>query len=877
MILMCCCYCTGFTHHIVGGEVYYVYVGVDPSTHKSIYTLTLRLFRNCYSEANAAPLPSGVILSIFVNNAPYNRIQDINVTRSSYQTSTLTTYPVCISFKPPVCYQIGTYSKNVELDDNTAGYQIAFQTCCRAGSINVIDNSNSMDGSPGATYVGLIPGTSQLPAGHNSSAVFKLKDTALICGSSRFSLDFGALDADPEDSLSYNFAASYDGGNILDASNQPAGPPPYRSLEYDEVKNFDPQNPLGPGAVINHGNGVISGVAPAEGNYVVCVAVFEWRNGRIISIHRKDFILVVSNCKIPQAALPATYMNCDSLSIQFPYTDKSRLVHSYHWDFGVNGTDVDTSNLQSPSFLYPDTGTYRISLIVNRGEQCTDTGYANVIVYPGFNPKFGVFGNCVNEPYQFRDSSTTKYGTVNYWQWNYDISNVDPDGSSLQNPDFQYATTGTRTVQLIVGNSKGCLDTVYQTVDIQNAASLYTLSHDTLICSIDSLQLQAITAGSLGGYDFSWTPSYNITNTTIADPLAFPKTTTIYRVSIDDHRGCSSSDSIRVNVIDRVSLDLGPDPGICQGDSILLNPTTDGLKFSWSPAMGLSDPTLKNPEAAPSSTMQYSLTASVGHCSTTSAFNIKVVPYPQANAGPDTAICYGFSTVLQGSIKGAYFNWTPVDDLSNGQRLNPTASPLQTTAYILTVTDTLGCPKPFRDTVLVTVYPKVAAFAGNDTSVVVNQPLQLHASGGENYSWSPSTGMDNPFINTPVITPDPSIDMITYTLTVETADGCFGSDDITVKIFKTGPDIFVPNAFTPNGDGRNDLLRPIMAGIQSLEFFRVYNRWGELVFSTNQAGGGWDGNINGRPQPVGTYVYSAQAIDYLGHKITKKGTATLIR
>ena len=447
----------------------------------------------------------------------------------------------------------------------------------------------------------------------------------------------------------------------------------------------------------------------------------------------------------------------------------------------------------------------------------------------------------------------------------------------MQNPDFKYQNIGTKNVELIVGSSKGCRDTIYQSVDIAAVASLHTLSHDTLICSIDSLQLQAITAGSLGGYDFSWTPAYNITGTAIADPLAFPKTTTIYRVSIDDHRGCSSSDSIRVNVIDRVSLELGPDISVCQGDSMLFNPVTDGLKFSWTPAAGLSNAAQKNPEAAPSSSTQYSLTASVGHCSTTDAVTISVVPYPQANAGPDTAICYGFSTVLQGSIKAAYFNWTPAHDLANGQSLHPTASPIQTTAYILTVTDTLGCPKPFRDTVLVTVYPKVAAFAGNDTSIVVNQPLQLGASGGHNYSWSPSTGMDDPFIYNPVIKPDPSFDIITYTLTVETADGCFGTDEMTVKVFKTGPDLFVPNAFTPNGDGRNDLLRPIMAGIQKLEFFRVYNRWGELVFSTSQSGSGWDGTLHGQAQPMGTYVYAAQAIDYLGHKITKRGTATLIR
>lgn len=108
-----------------------------------------------------------------------------------------------------------------------------------------------------------------------------------------------------------------------------------------------------------------------------------------------------------------------------------------------------------------------------------------------------------------------------------------------------------------------------------------------------------------------------------------------------------------------------------------------------------------------------------------------------------------------------------------------------------------------------------------------------------------------------------------------TVEGCFAMDTIHIKVFKTKPDIFVPNAFAPNG--RNTLLRPVPVGISKLEYFRVYNRWGQLVFHTTQPGKGWDGTISGKLQDGGVYVWMVQGKDYTGKIVAKKGTAVLIR
>ena len=121
------------------------------------------------------------------------------------------------------------------------------------------------------------------------------------------------------------------------------------------------------------------------------------------------------------------------------------------------------------------------------------------------------------------------------------------------------------------------------------------------------------------------------------------------------------------------------------------------------------------------------------------------------------------------------------------------------------------------------------------------------------------------------------VDSITYRLTATDQYGCFGEDDIKVVLYKTGPDILLPSAFTPNADGLNDIYKPFTIGLNKLDYFSVYNRWGELLYSTGIIGQGWNGIYNGKAQPSGTYVYQAQGTDYMGKTIYRKGTFVLIR
>jgi gliding motility-associated-like protein len=141
------------------------------------------------------------------------------------------------------------------------------------------------------------------------------------------------------------------------------------------------------------------------------------------------------------------------------------------------------------------------------------------------------------------------------------------------------------------------------------------------------------------------------------------------------------------------------------------------------------------------------------------------------------------------------------------------------------------------------------------------------------YTWSPLTGLSDPFIPDPVTVLKNDV---TYYVTVTDENGCTATDDIKLKVFGN-PDVYVPNSFTPNGDGKNDMLMPLGFGLRSVEYFKIYNRYGQLVFQTNSLGIGWDGTFKGKPQPAGTYTYMVKVINYRGWPVEQKGTSIIIR
>ena len=263
---------------------------------------------------------------------------------------------------------------------------------------------------------------------------------------------------------------------------------------------------------------------------------------------------------------------------------------------------------------------------------------------------------------------------------------------------------------------------------------------------------------------------------------------------------------------------------------------------------------------------------------------------PQAVIDPrDTTICYGGTAQLNALVTtGTDYTWVNSEFLTRGNKgtipsvpsaVNLLAAPQQTTDYILNIRNE-GCPITISDTFTVTVVPPIRVNPGNDTLVVIHQPLHFGATSNDpfrdEYQWSPSTDLSNPDIADPIAMYGPEMNTITYLVKATDTFGCYGTASVTVTIAHTLPDIFVPNAFTP-GANSNSVFRPICIGISSLEYFRVYNRWGQLLYSTSQMGQGWDGRIQGKMQESNAYMWLLMGTEYTGRAISKKGIMMLIR
>jgi len=263
---------------------------------------------------------------------------------------------------------------------------------------------------------------------------------------------------------------------------------------------------------------------------------------------------------------------------------------------------------------------------------------------------------------------------------------------------------------------------------------------------------------------------------------------------------------------------------------------------------------------------------------------------PQATIDPrDTTICYGGAAPLHALVTaGTDYSWSGSGSFSGNNRgsmpgvpstIEVIAAPKQTAQYILNIRNE-GCPIPVADTFNVKIVPPVIVSAGNDTLVVVNQPLQFQATTTDpyksQYQWSPATNLSNPDIANPVGIYGAEFSSIVYQVTATDSFGCYGSASRKVTIARTLPDIFVPSAFTP-GKASNSLFRPVCMGIASLDYFQVYNRWGQLLYSTSQPGQGWDGRIGGILQESNAYLWIVKGTDYTGRVISKKGTVVLVR
>ncbi|HOY30514.1 MAG TPA: CotH kinase family protein [Bacteroidales bacterium] len=311
---------------------------------------------------------------------------------------------------------------------------------------------------------------------------------------------------------------------------------------------------------------------------------------------------------------------------------------------------------------------------------------------------------------------------------------------------------------------------------------------------------------------------------------------------------------------------------ICSGDTTLLQ-VSSGTDFSWSPATGLSCTDCASPLASPTVTTTYMVSASGGCVSGTAEVTVTVTPYgtlfPTVSASFST-ICAGDTAALHVST-GNTFQWTPATGLSCTDCADPLASPVTTTTYTVQVTGDCGSGTA---SVKITIMPPPQLILSGDTSVCLHGRVRLAASGGLTYVWIPSDGLSCDNCADPYATP---VMTTAYSVVASNGpgEGCRDTGMITVTVTDVCPDLFIPTGFSPNGDNNNDVYY-IFGDLEQIELV-IYDRWGHIVFETNDQSIGWDGSCDGKDVMSGIYAYKLKYTDRQGIVAEKSGNITLVR
>lgn len=569
-----------------------------------------------------------------------------------------------------------------------------------------------------------------------------------------------------------------------------------------------------------------------------------------------------------------------TVSISAVSPDAQRFI----WDFG-DGHSVKTTTPNSPSYTYPQEGVYYPVVLLEDARGCTVAAQGNpTVVADKITAAFtaDVTQACDGGTVFFRDSTygvSPDMGLEGTYVWDFGVPGSRGTGPT---PTFEYETPGTYTVTLTVTSYYGCVQSISKDITIEPRPAAFILPV-TPICVQQSVQLEGRDIQYLPDTKWLWT--VNNQQYTVPVPPSLPfNQPGIYPVqlTITTASGlCSSTATENISVAAYPSLNpIPPNPGICLGESLQLQANTEaGVDITWTD-YNISDPKSATPTITPTVDTTYHVTAvnSTG-CSTEGSISV-VVAQPITLEVSDAAICIGDAVQLHASGAVRY-NWTPATGLSNPAISNPLATPTVTTTYQVTGFGEGNCFTDTR-TATVTVHPLPVINAGEDIEMPVGSSIVLPVTGSNDITqiqWLPTTYLNCTDCLTPTATPRQST---TYHIQVTNAFGCMSMDDINIKLVCESGVTFLPNTFTPNGDGQNDIFYIRGKGIQSVKSFRIFNRWGQLVFERSnfnieEPRYGWDGRLNGQLVNPDVFVYVVEMVCDTNETFTIKGNVMLLR
>ncbi|HSU27936.1 MAG TPA: PKD domain-containing protein [Chitinophagaceae bacterium] len=507
---------------------------------------------------------------------------------------------------------------------------------------------------------------------------------------------------------------------------------------------------------------------------------------------------------LPTANFNTSVPSCATRFITF--TDASSAnagnLVTWTWNYG-DGSNAVLNNPAAFTHVYTSAGTYNATLVVETNKGCISTLLSKPItIYP--IPEAGYISPevCLTDPIApFTDTSHVAGGNIIAWDWNFgdpNASGPNPNASTLQNPGHRYSVVGAYTARLIITTDQGCKDTISQTFTVNGSIPIagIVVQHPSVLCSnrdVSITDASTVDFGSMVKVEIYWDYTNDPTNKTIDDiPVAGGTYTHLY-----PEFGTPVSKTYTIRYVAYSGINC-------------LNVLTRTITVLATPSL------------------QFNAVEPV--CSNDPAFNIT-------------------EAQLLNGLPGSY-TYTGTGVNSGGQ-FNPAVAGAGVHTIRYTFNAANGCTNFKEQTI--EVYPTPIANAGPDKVVLeggfVTLSPALTAGMPVTYLWTPSSGLND--VTLPAVIASPADD-ITYTLTVTSDQGCHTNDQVFVKVLKAP---VIPNIFSPNNDGTHDTWE-----IQYLESYPgatvdIYNRYGQLIFHSSGYTHAWDGTINGKPVPIGTYYY----------------------
>ena len=864
--------------HIVGGEIYYTCVGSNN------YKITLKLYRDCYN--GQAPFDSPAFVSI------YNASSGLLNTLSMNYVGPNPIPPLVISpcLVPPanVCVEEAIYEQTVNLPPLAGGYNIVYQRCCRNGTItNLFD-----PGGTGASYLAHIPDPGL--ANCNSSPRFSNFPPLFLCSNVNFNFDHVATDPDG-DLLVYSFCDPYSGASSTIPAPNPPDPPPFPFVNY--LAGYTGANPIdaNPAFNINASTGFITGTPTTIGQYVVGVCVSEYRNGVLLSTNKRDFQFNILFCDAAIASIPAQTLFCNGFTVNFNGA-ASVNSNTYYWDFGDLTTNADTSNLMSTSYTYPDSGIYNVMLIAfDPVGNCYDTAFTNFEVYPLLAADV-----TSPQPQCFENNSFDFLAGGNFaadatFLWDFGVGAI-PQTSTQQNPTgINFSTLGASSVLLTI-SQYGCTDTFVGNGNVltvsKPVAEIAPINQFCVGTQIDFVNNS--TNSNAWDWDFGINGILSDTSHLFQPQYVFPDTG-IYNITLIAYNQGLCSDTANLSFWVFPSLNpliIGAEDQCFENNSFDFEAggafTIDAV-FDWNfgSTASTTQTVIQNPQDIVFSQLgnyPVTLTMSQYGCTKSITDSVGLYPSPEARFIIDGG--FGCSPVYTQFIDSSsaatpmIYNWNLGDNNSINIQ-NPSYSYVDTGAYTisLTVITTIGCVDTstyiLPNAVHVYPYP-IAGIVAEPLEASIFNPLISFSDTSKMAVFCALRISDGTYIeNCDYTHTFKDTGYFKVTQIVKNELNCTDSISLTVYIYPEFR-LFIPDAFTPNGDGLNDIFKPSTIGLKEYDF-EIYNRWGENIYSSNGPEDGWNGSFKGNSAPQGVYVYLLKVVDIKGNSRTYNGKVVLIR